>query len=54
MDAAKLYWGDTVTVEGYVIKAEDFNEEKHGVRFDLKGWGKTKDCSSFRRLGSRI
>ena len=28
MDAAKLYWGDTVTVEGYVIKAEDFNEEK--------------------------
>ena len=28
MDAAKLYWGDTVTVEGYVIKAEDFNEDK--------------------------
>ncbi|MGB9940134.1 BatD family protein [Methanosarcina sp.] len=27
-DGAKLYWGETVTVDGYVIKAEDFNEEK--------------------------
>jgi len=27
-NAAKLYWGDTVTVEGYEIKAEDFNEDK--------------------------
>jgi PGF-CTERM protein/uncharacterized repeat protein (TIGR01451 family) len=25
-DGAKLYWGDTVPVDGYVIKAEDFNE----------------------------
>jgi len=24
----KLYWGDTVTVDNYVIKAEDFNEDK--------------------------
>ena len=28
MDASKLYWGDSVTVDGYVIKAEDFNEDK--------------------------
>lgn len=28
LDAAKLYWGNTVTVEGYEIKAEDFSEEK--------------------------
>lgn len=27
-DGAKLYWGDTITVEGYEIKAEDFNEDK--------------------------
>ena len=27
-DASKLYWGDSVTVDGYVIKAEDFNEDK--------------------------
>ena len=26
--AAKLYWGDSVTVDGYVIKAEDFSEDK--------------------------
>ncbi|WP_440945009.1 BatD family protein [Methanosarcina sp. T3] len=25
---AKLYWGDTITVDGYEIKAEDFNEDK--------------------------
>lgn len=25
-DGVKLYWGDTLTVDGYVIKAEDFNE----------------------------
>jgi PGF-CTERM protein/uncharacterized repeat protein (TIGR01451 family) len=24
----KLYWGDTVTVDGYVLKAEDFNDNK--------------------------
>ncbi len=27
-DGAKLYWGDTVTVDGYIIKAEDFNENE--------------------------
>lgn len=27
-DGAKLYWGDTINVEGYEIKAEDFNEDK--------------------------
>ena len=27
-DAAKLYWGNTIVVEGYEIKAEDFNENK--------------------------
>lgn len=27
-DGAKLYWGESITVEGYVIKAEDFNENK--------------------------
>lgn len=26
-DGAKLYWGGTVTVEGYEIKAEDFNDD---------------------------
>ncbi len=26
-DGATLYWGDTITVDGYVIKAEDFNED---------------------------
>ena len=26
-DGTQLYWGDTVTVDGYVIKAEDFNEK---------------------------
>lgn len=26
--AAKLYWGNSITVEGYEIKAEDFNENK--------------------------
>jgi len=25
---AKFYWGDTITVDGYEIKAEDFNEDK--------------------------
>jgi uncharacterized repeat protein (TIGR01451 family) len=28
LDAAKLYWGNTVTIEGYEIKAEDFSEDK--------------------------
>ncbi|WP_410510025.1 BatD family protein [Methanosarcina hadiensis] len=27
-DGAKLYWGQSVTVDGYEIKAEDFNEDK--------------------------
>lgn len=27
-DGTTLYWGDTVTVNGYVIKAEDFNDNK--------------------------
>lgn len=27
-DGTKLYWGDTVTVDGYDIKAEDFNDDK--------------------------
>lgn len=27
-DAAKLYWGESVTVGGYEVKAEDFNEDK--------------------------
>lgn len=27
-DGAKLYWGNTINVEGYEIKAEDFNEDK--------------------------
>jgi len=27
-DGTPLYWGDTVTVNGYVIKAEDFNDNK--------------------------
>ncbi|MDD2613801.1 MAG: BatD family protein [Methanosarcina sp.] len=27
-EGKKLYWGDTVTVDGYVIKAEDFNVDK--------------------------
>jgi uncharacterized repeat protein (TIGR01451 family) len=27
-DGAKLYWGGTINVEGYEIKAEDFNEDK--------------------------
>ncbi|WP_292387947.1 BatD family protein [Methanosarcina sp. UBA5] len=27
-DGTTLYWGDTVTVDGYVIKAEDFNDDK--------------------------
>ncbi|WP_269849093.1 hypothetical protein [Methanosarcina horonobensis] len=26
-DGAKLYWGNTITVEGYEVKAEDFNED---------------------------
>jgi uncharacterized repeat protein (TIGR01451 family) len=26
-DGAKLYWGDTITVDGFEIKAEDFNDE---------------------------
>lgn len=26
-DGAKLYWGETINVEGYDIKAEDFNED---------------------------
>ena len=28
LDGKTLYWGDTVTVNGYVIKAEDFNDNK--------------------------
>ena len=27
-DGTKRYWGDTATVDGYVIKAEDFNDDK--------------------------
>jgi uncharacterized repeat protein (TIGR01451 family) len=27
-DGAKLYWGETVIVDGYVIKAEDFTDDK--------------------------
>ena len=27
-DGATLHWGETATVDGYVIKAEDFNENK--------------------------
>ncbi|MCQ1536736.1 DUF11 domain-containing protein [Methanosarcina sp. KYL-1] len=27
LDGKKLYWGDSVTVTGYVIKAEDFHED---------------------------
>ena len=27
-NAAKLYWGGSITVDGYEIKAEDFNEDK--------------------------
>ncbi|RXA19533.1 DUF11 domain-containing protein [Methanosarcina sp. MSH10X1] len=27
-DGTKLYWGESVTVDGYVIKAEDFNENE--------------------------
>ncbi|MDW5558360.1 MAG: PGF-CTERM sorting domain-containing protein, partial [Methanosarcina sp.] len=26
-DGTTLYWGDTVTVNGYDIKAEDFNDD---------------------------
>lgn len=26
-DGAKLYWGETINVDGYDVKAEDFNEE---------------------------
>ena len=26
-DGAKLYWGETINIDGYDVKAEDFNEE---------------------------
>jgi uncharacterized repeat protein (TIGR01451 family) len=30
-DGAKLYWGKTITVDGYDIKAEDFNEDNQMI-----------------------
>ena len=39
--AAKLYWGDSVTVEDYVIKAEDFSNDTVFVSISKEG-GKLK------------